>query len=49
MIPEISKEVWKPANHLEGFEHPYKMAVLRDEAGESWGQIISDLCLIRMP
>ena len=49
VIPEISKEVWKPANHLDGFEHPYKMAVLRDEAGESSGQIISDLCLIRMP
>ena len=37
MRPEISKEVWKPVNHLEGLEHPYKMAVLSDEAGESSG------------
>ena len=34
-MSEISKEVWKPANHLERSEHPYKMAVVRDEAGES--------------
>lgn len=34
-MSEISKEVWKPANPLERFKHPYKMAVLRDEAGES--------------